>query len=195
VKLRAARRRPERSAQGALEPVVRELLAAAREEALAFRHDSIGTEHVLLALLRREDETGRALTHLGLDTAGVRAHVRRIAGDEPTPGAAFDADALGSIGIDLEAVRERIEASFGEGALDRASRRRGTCGGALGVSPRLKQALERALREAALRGDRPTAADVALGLVLQRESLAADILEAHAISPERLRTALDSPAG
>jgi hypothetical protein len=44
-----------------LAPAVGELFAAAQEEAIAFRHDSIGTEHVLLALVRREDETACTL--------------------------------------------------------------------------------------------------------------------------------------
>jgi ATP-dependent Clp protease ATP-binding subunit ClpA len=171
------------------------LFVAAREEAGAFRHDCIGTEHFLLALLGRDDEAGRALRHLGLDAAGVRVDVRRIAGDGPTPDTVFDAGALDSIGIDLEAVRERVESSFGEGALERALRRRGTCGGgAFGVSPLLKQALERALRDATQRGVQPTAADVALGLALQRDSLAADILAAHSVSAERLRAALEASA-
>ena len=185
-------RRDKRSNIFELQPVVDELFQAAQVEAIAFRHDFIGTEHVLLALLARDDETGRALRSLGLELAGVRADARRIVGDGPAQDAAFDADALGAIGIDLHAVRQRIEATFGEGALERASRRRGTCGGgAFGVAPRLKRALERAHQAAARRGTPLATADVALALAEQRDSVAARILDARGVSPERLRAALD----
>jgi ATP-dependent Clp protease ATP-binding subunit ClpA len=196
--LSGRRRRGKLAATFELSPVVGELFAAAQREAIAFRHDWIGTEHVLLAVLGRDDETGRTLRGFGLDLATVREDTRRIVGDGPAREAAFDADALGAIGIDLQAVRQRVEATFGEGALERASRRRGSCGAAaFGVAPRLKLALERARHDAARRSVPLSAADVALGLAQQRDSVAARILDAHAISPERLRAALggsrDSP--
>ena len=68
-----------------LAPIVSELFAAAQVEAIAFRHDFIGTEHVLLALLARDDQVGRALRKLGLDLAGVREDVRGIVGQGPPP--------------------------------------------------------------------------------------------------------------
>jgi ATP-dependent Clp protease ATP-binding subunit ClpA len=171
-------------------PIVGELFAVAQLEASKFRHDFIGTEHVLLALLQRDDEVGRALRDLGLDVAGVRQHVRRIVGEGPKPETVFDADALAAIGVDLDAVRERIEATFGEGSLERARRRHGNCGAAaFGVSPRLKQALQIA-RDAAPEETDPTAAGIAVGLAQRRDSVAAQILDAYAISPDRLRMAL-----
>jgi ATP-dependent Clp protease ATP-binding subunit ClpA len=187
------RSREARAAEAEMAPVVAELFVAAREHATALRHDVIGTEHVLLALVARHDEAGRTLQHLGLDAAGVRDDICRIAGAGPEPGAAFDADALGSIGIDLDTVRERVEASFGEGALERASRRRGTCGGsAFGVAPQLKQALDGARRSAAREERSLTAGDIAIGLAEQHDSLSARILGDHGISPARLRSALDA---
>jgi ATP-dependent Clp protease ATP-binding subunit ClpA len=186
------RGRARQSGTFELPPVVGELFASAQDEAIALRHDSIGTEHVLLALIGRADETGRTLRGLGLELAAVRDDARRIVGAGPAPEAAFDAEALGVIGIDLEAVRQRVEATFGEGALERASRRQGSCGGAaFGVAPRLKRALEAAHQDAARRGAPLCAADVALGLARQRDSVAARILDEHAISAERLRAALD----
>jgi ATP-dependent Clp protease ATP-binding subunit ClpA len=186
-------RRP-RSAQTTeteMSPIVAELFVAAQHGASALRHDVIGTEHVLLALVDRDDRAGRALQHLGLDAAGVRDDIRRVVGAGPEPESAFDAEALSTLGIDLNAVRERVEANFGEGALERASRRRATCTGAsFGVAPDLKQALEHARRDAAQR-DRPlTAGDIALGLAEQRDSLSARILDDRSISPARLRAAL-----
>jgi ATP-dependent Clp protease ATP-binding subunit ClpA len=189
--LSGRRGRAKQSGTFAPPPVVGELFASAQDEAIALRHDSIGTEHVLLALIGRDDETGRTLRGLGLELTAVRDAARRIAGAGPAREGVFDAEALGAIGIDLQAVRERVEATFGEGALERASRRRGSCGGAaFGVAPRLKRALEAAHQDAAQSGAPLCAADVALALARQRDSVAARILDEHAISPERLRTAL-----
>ncbi|MDX6598962.1 MAG: hypothetical protein QOE87_2849 [Gaiellales bacterium] len=58
------------------------------------------------------------------------------------------------------------------------------------MSPRLKQALELA-RNAAPEGTAVTSASIAFGLARQRDSVAARILEAHGVSPERLQAGLD----
>ena len=189
--LLAWRRRPERKASEAVAPLVAELFAAAQVEAIAFRHDFIGTEHVLLALLKREDEVGRALRDLGLDTRAVRCDVRRLVGDGPAPETVFDADALARVGVDLDAVRERVEATFGEGALERARRGQGRCGGgtAFGVSPHLKRALESARCNAAGSHDNVTATHVLIGIARQRDSVAARILDSHGASLLRITAA------
>lgn len=189
--IRLGRKREPRSA--ALDPVVGELLNDAQVEAGALRHDVIGTEHVLLALVKRSDEIGSLLREWGLEPDIVRADIRRMVGDRPAPEEAFDRAALAVIGVDLEAVRSRVEAEFGAGALERARRHRGTCrGAAFGMSPRLKQALAAARRQAVQRGGAITAASAALGLAEQRDSAASRILDAHAISAERLRVALET---
>jgi ATP-dependent Clp protease ATP-binding subunit ClpA len=175
-------------------PLVGDLFLRAQHEATAFRHDWIGTEHVLLALLADDaSPAARALRRLGLEAEPVRRDVLRIVGAGPPPGAAFDAEALGAIGIDLEAVRARVEASFGTGALDRAQRARGRCGAAgFGVAPKLKQALERSAQEAERRGSELTGADVLIGLSLQRDAVAARILDGHEITPELIQSALEA---
>jgi ATP-dependent Clp protease ATP-binding subunit ClpA len=195
--LLAWRRRPERKASEAVSPLVAELFAAAQVEAIAFRHDFIGTEHVLLALLKRDDEAGRALRELGLDIPAVRCDVRRLVGDGPAPETVFDADALARVGVDLDAVRERVEASFGEGALERARRGQGRCGGgtAFGVSPRLKRALESARCNAAESHDEVTATHVLIGIARQRDSAAARILDSHGASLLRITAAFGQRTG
>ena len=174
-------------------PIVGELFAAAQDEAVVFRHDSIGTEHMLLALLGRNDETGSTLRSLGLELGALRDEVRNLVGEGPDRDGAFDADALRALGVDLQAVRERVEATFGEGALERASRRRGTCAGAaFGIAPQLKQALESAQRSARRRDGQLDADDIALALAQQQGSPAARILDTHRIARERLRRALET---
>jgi ATP-dependent Clp protease ATP-binding subunit ClpA len=192
VILRGRRRRAECPAPVELAPVIGELFGVAQVEAVAFRHDSVGTEHVLLALLQRDDDAGRALRELGLDVASVRCDVRGIVGEGPAPETVFDADALAAIGVDLDAVRERIEATFGEGALERARRGEGRCRGAaaFGLSPRLKRAIESARCAADERGEQLSAVHVLVGLASEADTVAARILDAHGISLSQIRAAL-----
>jgi ATP-dependent Clp protease ATP-binding subunit ClpA len=89
----------------------RTVVKVAKEEADTLGHRAIGTEHMVLAMLRGEGGIGHTvLRACGIEYATVRATI--AAGD--------DAAALRSIGIDLEAVRASVEQTFGPGALDRA---------------------------------------------------------------------------
>lgn len=52
---------------------VREVLGGAREEAAALRHEYVGTEHILLSLLKAEDSVAvHVLSNLGVDLSDVR---------------------------------------------------------------------------------------------------------------------------
>lgn len=63
----------------------RDVLLTAQEEARLLRHNRLGTEHLLLGVLRAPDSVGaRALTNLGVTMQGTRAHVRRIVGEGQT---------------------------------------------------------------------------------------------------------------
>jgi ATP-dependent Clp protease ATP-binding subunit ClpC len=68
----------------------RQVVVLAQEEARALRHNYIGTEHVLLGLLREEQGiAARVLESLEVTLGDVRAEVARIVGqgdDEPAPG-------------------------------------------------------------------------------------------------------------
>jgi len=57
----------------------------AQEEARELSHPAIGTEHILLGLLREGEGVGaRALINLGIDLANVREEVKRFIGDNKT---------------------------------------------------------------------------------------------------------------
>jgi ATP-dependent Clp protease ATP-binding subunit ClpA len=89
----------------------RTVVRVARDEADALGHRTIGTEHLVLALLREEGGIGNGvLRACGVEYDDIRDAV--AAGD--------DASALRSIGIDLDAVRTSVEQTFGAGALERA---------------------------------------------------------------------------
>jgi len=68
----------------------RRVVVYAQEEARLLNHHYIGTEHVLLGLIREgEGAAAGALTSLGISLEGVRAQVEEIiglGGSEPVPG-------------------------------------------------------------------------------------------------------------
>ena len=64
----------------------RRVLVLAQEEARLFRHDFIGTEHLLLGILHEGDGVGaRALTTLGVSLTSVRDLVGEIVGRGAAP--------------------------------------------------------------------------------------------------------------
>jgi ATP-dependent Clp protease ATP-binding subunit ClpA len=172
----------------------------AQEEARGLHHLHIGTEHLLLGLLRDTTSVGhQALDRLGVRLDDVRSEVVRVVGEgHPISIDHEDAEALRVIGIDLDEVRRRVEESFGEGALEgipsarQRRRRRRACGPSLDsipFTPRAKKALELALREAkSLRHDYIGTEHILLGLVREREGLAAGMLAERDISDKRVRT-------
>ncbi|MBC7324426.1 MAG: ATP-dependent Clp protease ATP-binding subunit ClpC, partial [Moorella sp. (in: Bacteria)] len=75
------------------------VLRLAQEEARVLRHPAIGTEHILLGILREGDSVAaRALTSLGVNVKAVRDEVRKII----KPG---EAPAAGDIGLTPRAKR------------------------------------------------------------------------------------------
>jgi len=96
----------------------RGVVTGARESALRLGHDWIGCEHLLLALAATGGEAGLVLRDQGITPERVRSEAVRLAG--AGRGASLsdvlDRDALASIGIDLDAVRGKVEAAFGPGA-------------------------------------------------------------------------------
>jgi ATP-dependent Clp protease ATP-binding subunit ClpA len=172
----------ERFTHGSREAVIR-----ARQEAIAMRHDRVGTEHILVALLADPGGTlGALLGPYGLDADRVRAEImRRVGRGDATAEEveAADADALRAIGIDLDAVRAKIEEAFGPGALDlpppeprqRVLRRRARPRSRF--SDRSKKCLELALREALRLGHTSIRPEhVLLGILRDGKGLAALIL-------------------
>lgn len=108
---------------------------------------AIDTRHVLVALAGSPGPAADGLRGAGLDPATVARTVR----DEVRAGD-LDAEALASLGIDLESVRRETDATFGRGALDRAGR--APRQGHVPFTPEAKKALQLALREALRLGDK-----------------------------------------
>src|SRR5215208_5444587 len=154
-------------------------------------HDRVGTEHLLLGLLDGSGVAAQVLAGAGVTPAAVEREILAEVGRGPLGEA--DAKALGAIGIDLDEVRRRLEASFGPGALHwhpdphcRHERRRP--GGHIPFTPRSKKVLELSLREAlALRHRYIGTEHLLLGLVRGGEGLAMLVLTRLGAGPEVIR--------
>ncbi|WP_040696161.1 Clp protease N-terminal domain-containing protein [Nocardia vinacea] len=139
----------------------RTAIVIAQEDARELRAPRIEVEHVLLGLLAQgEPELKTLLEEAGLTHREVLKTLGQQAKGQPL--GAEDAEALRSIGIDLDAVRESLEATFGEDALERAvpeersrfGRGRDRNWGHIPFTRDAKKVLELGLREAMARKDR-----------------------------------------
>ncbi len=99
-----------------------EVIRLAYLEAGELGHPCLADEHVLLGLLRHDTGPAAALLHAaGLDLPSVRAELLRVG---PTLGPRVDpAGALRSLGIEVDQVRRRLEATFGAQTVHAAERR------------------------------------------------------------------------
>ena len=105
----------------------RQVVVCASEQARRLGHGFIGGEHLLYGLASAGGEVGAVLRERGVTPERVEAEFVRLIGPENTAsGSLFDTldrDALTTIGIDLDTVRERIEAVFGRPPSPRTLRR------------------------------------------------------------------------
>jgi len=101
----------------------RGIVVRAQEVARELGHRYVGTEHLLLAAVGTPTPVSDILREHGLSAERVEGEILHRIGRGPAAGlfGDLDRDALASIGIDLDAVRARIEASFGADALVGAS--------------------------------------------------------------------------
>ncbi|HEV3497398.1 MAG TPA: Clp protease N-terminal domain-containing protein [Actinomycetes bacterium] len=92
-----------------------QVLGLARAEADGFGHRYLGPEHLVLGVLRDGGSgASRVLRSFGVDLVAARLELRRLADRGVVPGPRpSDAELLGSLGIDLDAIRRSTEQSFG----------------------------------------------------------------------------------
>lgn len=165
------------------EPAARQALADAREEARRVGQDKIRSEHLLLGLLAEPGPAADALTAAGLTVATLRSRLAQ--GDDTGAGGFLDADALASLGIDLDAVRRATDAAFGRGALDQVrvpGRKR------LPFADDARQTLAGAVRQAHQHGQREIASGhVLIGIIDQPRNGALTLLAQAGIDIAALR--------
>nr|WP_041775657.1 Clp protease N-terminal domain-containing protein [Blastococcus saxobsidens] len=167
-------------------PEARAVVVGAQREARQLHHRSIGTEHLLLALLAQDTRSAAVLVRHGLThDAVIEAVAAHVGGPE------LDAGALEAVGIDLDAVRSSVEATFGPGALDRPPGSGRASPEHIPFSPRAKKVLELSLRETiAMRTKTITDGHIALGLIREGEGLAMKVLHDRGVDAGALRTDL-----
>ncbi|MBP3036411.1 hypothetical protein J2M53_09105 [Arthrobacter sp. zg-ZUI100] len=174
----------ERFTQGA-----RDVVIGAQEQARALGAREITAEHLLLGILAgRDNPATLALHQLGIERDTVEQRTRGLG--------SADAQALEAIGVDLDAIRERVEASFGPGALDRTPRRRSRflgrrSAGHIPFTSSAKGALEQALRQAIALNDKTIGAEhILLGLMAEESGLAARTLASLGADAAQVRAAV-----
>ena len=127
---------------------------AARAKAAERGDGQIRPVYLLYGLITMDGVAARALAGLGIDAAAVDRQIGRTApmgnplDSDDTDG---DAEALASIGIDLDEIKRKIEENFGPGTLQRlppAQRGPLNATGRITVTRESKQALSLALKEA-----------------------------------------------
>jgi ATP-dependent Clp protease ATP-binding subunit ClpA len=165
----------------------REVVVQAQAHARRLDHAYIGCEHLLLSVVATDSPAGDALRSLGLTPDAVESAMRSILCGGRGP--MLDREALAAVGIDLDVVRERVEAAFGPGALTRPPQRdhprprrgwrrqrrcpTGAPSGHIPFSPRAKKCLEVALQESVTRRDGYIGIEhLALALTAMSEGLA-----------------------
>jgi len=97
----------------------RQVVVQAQADARRLGHHYIGCEHLLLAAAATGEPASATLRDRGVTPGRIEAEILRTIGRGQTadPLGGLDRQALASIGIDLDAVRARIEAVFGPDAL------------------------------------------------------------------------------
>jgi ATP-dependent Clp protease ATP-binding subunit ClpA len=168
----------------------RQVPVDAQASARRLGHGYVGTEHLLLGLLQGDGIASRVLASLGVTATAVEREIVAEVGRGPL--GAGDAEALGAIGIDLDEVRRRVEASFGPGALQwrpgRCGRRPRLLTGHIPFTPRAKKVLELSLREAlALKHNYIGTEHILLGLVREGEGLAMLVMTRLGAGPQAVR--------
>lgn len=180
-------------------PETREIVGRAESDARRLGHGWIGCEHLLLALTRGGGEVAATLRTCGLTPANVDAAIVHIVGVNVS-----DRDALATIGIDLDTVRARVEATFGPGALERSMvptrarrlrrrdrrchARRPAGSGPLPLSPRAKRCFELAVDTAT--PELVTNRDLAIALLARTDTAATRILTYLNTNVDALRATL-----
>ena len=177
----------------------------AGEQARRLGHGFLGCEHLLFGLASVDSEAGTVLRARGITPRRYEEEFVNLVGPHRPTGAdgavtdPFDREALASIGIDLDAVRERIEAAFGPGALTRTvnhrarrrfgrPRRAGIPSGHLPLTRRAKKCLRRALHHEQVRhGQQLEPDEIALALLTTNRGLVPRILSALGTTAADLR--------
>lgn len=165
----------------------------AQEEARELNSDEIRPEHLLVGVLQSAGrDLASVLGEFGLTADTIRD---RLATTESSDDASFgaDADALRLIGIDLRAVRDKVDRTFGAGTFDKAmpkSGQRRRRRGHIPFSKPAKKVLELALREALAHKDNYIGCEhIVLGILRGGDKFTVGLITEH-VQNDALRGAI-----
>ena len=173
----------ERFTKPARQVVVDAVGEAEREQA-----PRVTGEHVMLALLGKQTRSAEVLAAAGVTRARLIeefAATRRRGG---LTGA--ESEALASVGIDVDAIVERVEADHGQNAL--AEPRRSRKLGRRPFAPEARKLLGRTLHQAVDRGDRQITDEHLLLALASGGGSSAQVLAAHGLTYPEVRARLAS---
>jgi ATP-dependent Clp protease ATP-binding subunit ClpA len=164
------------------EPAARQAFVDAKSEAVRAGDDKVRAEHLLIGVLTEPGPAADTLTAAGLELDAVRA---LVPGQPDALGGRLDAQALSTLGIDLDAVRRATDAAFGPGALDRA---RPPGRGRPRFSDDAKASLSGAVRQAERLGQKTiTSGHMLIGIIDQPSNGALTLLTEAGADPAALR--------
>ncbi|MDR1265034.1 MAG: hypothetical protein LBK42_05570 [Propionibacteriaceae bacterium] len=159
---------------------------AGRAYELAVRQKARSVEegHLLIALIEHDGSAARALRDEGVDLERLIEGALAALADST-----LDGEALACVGIDLGALKRRLDASFSAGALDRAVRARRV----LRYSPQARQALEVAHRQATNLGTSKITEQLLLASLLRPGRVSSVLVADQGIDPEAVRARVLAP--
>jgi ATP-dependent Clp protease ATP-binding subunit ClpA len=172
----------------------RQVVVLAQEQARDRGAETVRTEHLLIALYAVPDNLAvTVLSSLGVRRVDVEADIGRLRGATFGPS---DAEALATLGIDLDEVRRQVEEAFGPGALDRTRAALGRDGGKpaghIRFDPTAKKALELSLREALrLEHDHIGTEHVLLGMLHAEGGAAHHVLAGRGLRLDAVRVRVE----
>jgi hypothetical protein len=172
---------------------VRALVRTAQDRARALGHPGIGCEHLLYAIAHSPTPVGEVAREYGVTPDRVAAQTERLLNGPRSVFDGLDAEALATIGIDLQAVRNAVEANLGPAPAPRPRtwrRRRVRLPGHLPVTGRARSCLDNAVQDAERGGMRVAEHHVGAAVVAADGGLVPPILAALGVSPPQLRTAI-----
>ena len=130
-------------------PRAKKVMELSLREALQLGHDYIGTEHILLGLIREGDGVAaQVLVHLGADRNTVRQQVIQLTGKQPEPGRRTLRE--GALVTELQARLDVVEGQLAalevKGRLAALEQRVGTGPDTSDLDDQIEQDLRRAAR-------------------------------------------------
>ena len=160
-------------------------LVLGQDEAITLGHDFIGTEHLLLGLLGVPDGlAGQVLAASGVTADRTRSEAVGMLAAAGVTGASSrgPVDALAAIGIDVEEIRQRADATFGPGEFQFPRP---------AYTSEAKKAIEQSVSEAQSLGhDYVGTEHMLLGLLAAGEGIGVRILTAVGADLDALRAGL-----